>query len=58
MNNWKTTLAGMVLAAATYAQQMGVHLGHIGNTDVVSAIGATAALLLGFYAKDKQPAQQ
>ena len=57
MTNWKTTVAGIVLAAATYAQQAGVHAGHIGNTDLVSAIGSLAALLLGFYAKDKAAAQ-
>jgi hypothetical protein len=57
MTNWKTTVAGIVLAVATYAQQAGLHLGHIGNTDFVTAIGSVAALLLGFYAKDKAAAQ-
>ena len=55
MNNWKTTVAGIVLAASTYAQQAGIHVGHLGNTDFVTAIGSVAALLLGFYAKDKAP---
>ena len=58
MNNWKTTVAGIVLAASTYAQQAGIHVGHIGNTDFVSAFASVAALLLGFYAKDKAPAQK
>ncbi|HZU21891.1 MAG TPA: hypothetical protein VE998_03605 [Terriglobales bacterium] len=56
MTNWKTTVAGIVLAVATYAQQAGIHVGHIGSTDFVGAIGSVAALLLGFYAKDKAPA--
>lgn len=57
MTNWKTTLAGILLAASTYAQQAGLHVGHIGNTDVLGAIGSAAALLLGFYAKDKAAAK-
>lgn len=55
MTNWKTTLAGIVLAASTYAQQAGIKVGHIGSADFVSAAGSIAALLLGFYAKDTSP---
>jgi hypothetical protein len=48
-----TTACGAVAAAAMVAQQMGVHIGHIGNGDFVSLFGGLATLLLGYFAKGK-----
>ena len=51
--NWKTTLAGIILAASMFASQAGVKVGHVGNTDVIGMVQAVAALVLGAYSKDK-----
>jgi hypothetical protein len=48
-----TTAAGAVAAAAMVAQQMGIHVGHIGNGDWLSLLGGVATLLLGYFAKGK-----
>lgn len=51
--NWKTTLAGAVFAVLTFLQGSGVHVGHVGNTDIIAIAQAAAAAVLGAYAKDK-----
>jgi hypothetical protein len=51
--NWKTTLAGLLLASSMFLQQSGVKIGHVGNTDVVGLIQIAAAAILGAYSKDK-----
>ncbi len=51
--NWKTTLAGVILAASMFLGQAGVKIGHVGSTDVIGIVQAIAALVLGSYSKDK-----
>lgn len=51
--NWKTTLAGVLLAVTMFLGQAGVKVGHVGNTDVIGIAQAVAAIVLGAYSKDK-----
>lgn len=52
MKNWKTTLFGVLTGLPLILHQMGINVGHIGSVDVLTAISAVAATLMGLYAKD------
>ena len=51
--NWRTTLFGAIAAVSQILSGQGVHLGHIGSTDVIGLVGSVSLLLLGLFAKDK-----
>jgi hypothetical protein len=51
----KTTLTGIVLGSAQLAVEagrLGLHAGHVGNSDVISLAAAVGSILLGAFAKD------
>ena len=52
MKNWKTTLAGLVLAVLGGLQLYGVKIGHVGSGDYVGLLQTIVGLALGVYAKD------
>src|SRR5665213_2967444 len=55
LENWKTSLAGILLATATVAgvlSQQGVTLGNAGTGTVVGLVAALAIALTGLIAKD------
>ena len=55
MSDWKTTVAGLLIAIVTIAgvlTQQGISLGTAGTGTVVALVGALATALLGLIAKD------
>jgi hypothetical protein len=56
MKNWKTTLFGVLGAVANIAPVLhsaGITVGHWGGSDFLQVGAGISALLLGYYAKDK-----
>ena len=51
--NWRTTIAGYVLAAGIFCQQNGIKIGHLGATNFTDLATVVAAAILGHQAKDK-----
>jgi hypothetical protein len=47
-----TTIFGSLAGAAILLHQLGISIGHIGNTDFVTLVGAGATVALGIAAGD------
>ena len=57
LTNWKTSVAGVLIASATIARvlsQQGITLGNAGSGTVITLIIALATALLGLIAHDPQ----
>lgn len=54
MKNWKTTIFGLIASLPVMLPMLGVpHFGHLGNVTIDQAVGGLGALLLGYFAKDR-----
>ena len=52
--NWRTTIAGYILAAGLFAQSNGIKIGNLGATNFTDLAVVVSAMMLGHQAKDKQ----